>query len=274
VDLSMIEVRLQVPIVRSPRVQQVESLFDVPLAERSEVHRDFNLPITAKPWSIGLIAGPSGSGKTSLLRQLVPDAPERFDWPDDKSVLDAFPQGLPIKEIVGMLSSVGFSSPPAWLRPYRALSNGEQFRVDVARRLLDDHAPIVIDEFTSVVDRTVAQVASAAIAKAVRRSEKMLIAATCHYDVIDWLDPDWILDTASGEFRWREPEGHPPLRSSSIARPARLGGFSVTITTSPRASMPPRVASSPRSTAAPRSSPRRSTSSMHGFKMRGGSTGR
>ena len=64
---------------------------------------------------------------------------------------------------------------------------------------------IVFDEFTSVVDRTVAKIASAALAKAIRkrRTTARFVAVTCHYDVLDWLTPDWILDMQTGETQWR-----------------------------------------------------------------------
>jgi hypothetical protein len=54
----------------------------------------------------------------------------------------------------------------------------------------------VVDEFTSVVDRTVAQIGSAALAKTVRRRNQKFVAITCHYDVLPWLEPDWVLDMA------------------------------------------------------------------------------
>lgn len=54
---------------------------------------------------------------------------------------------------------------------------------------------VVFDEFTSVVDRKVAQTASLAVSKAVRRAEKQFIAVSCHYDILDWLEPDWVFDT-------------------------------------------------------------------------------
>ena len=54
---------------------------------------------------------------------------------------------------------------------------------------------MVFDEFTSVVDRQVAQTACLAVAKAVRKSEKRFVAVSCHYDILDWLEPDWIFDT-------------------------------------------------------------------------------
>ena len=72
------------------------------------------------------------------------------------------------------------------------LSNGEQFRVTVARALAEMPALCVIDEFTSVVDRTVAQIGSAAVAKTVRRRQQRFVAVACHYDIVEWLEPDWI----------------------------------------------------------------------------------
>jgi hypothetical protein len=107
---------------------------------------------------------------------------------------------MSIKEITTLLSQVGFSSPPSWLRPFHVLSNGEQFRVSIARGLAESTDLLVVDEFTSVVDRTVAQIGSAAIAKAVRRRKQRFVAVSCHYDILEWLQPDWVYDVSSRHF--------------------------------------------------------------------------
>jgi GNAT superfamily N-acetyltransferase len=125
--------------------------------------------------------------------------------------LDAFPPDMPIKEIVNLLSSVGFSSPRAWLRPYRVLSTGEQFRVDLARVLAFAPELAVVDEFTSVVDRTVARIGSAALAKTVRLHHKRFVAVTCHEDVEEWLQPDWTYRPATNTFAWRFLQRRPTL---------------------------------------------------------------
>jgi GNAT superfamily N-acetyltransferase len=128
-------------------------------------------------------------------------------------VVDCFGD-RPIKEIVGVLTAVGFSSPPSWIKPYQVLSGGEQFRCDLARALLaaSDAAvccPLTavccFDEFTSVVDRNVARIASAAIAKAIRGGTFgcRFVAVTCHYDVTEWLAPDWVIDMAARRFTRR-----------------------------------------------------------------------
>ena len=159
---------------------------------------NFELPET---WNVGLIVGPSGSGKSTVARELYGNyIVNGFDWSHDKSILDDFPQNMSIREISDLLLSVGFSSPPSWVRPFRVLSNGEQFRVNMARTLAENKEIAVVDEFTSVVDRTVAKVGSAAIAKTVRRRNQKFIAVSCHYDIAEWLEPDWIYQPATNEF--------------------------------------------------------------------------
>ena len=100
-------------------------------------------------------------------------------------MLDDFPEELETGEITKSLCSVGFASPPDWLKRYYCLSQGEKMRVDIARVLCLDKPILVFDEFTSVVDREIARVSAFAISKAVRRSNKKFIAVTCHYNVVD-----------------------------------------------------------------------------------------
>lgn len=185
------------PVIRTARVMQAEGIFDVPPSQRSEERWSVDLDLP-DAWNVGVIVGPSGSGKTTVAREMFSEhLVSAWDWPNDKSVLDGFPVEMSIKEIIELLSSVGFSSPPSWVRPFAVLSNGEQFRVNMARTLAEMRDLAVVDEFTSVVDRTVAQIGSAAIAKTVRRRKQRLIAVTCHYDVLDWLEPDWVYEPAT-----------------------------------------------------------------------------
>jgi len=184
------------PVIKSARVLQMCGMFDLEsdTHTREEWNVDLSLP---EDWNIGLIVGPSGCGKSTVAKTIWPDAfVTGWDWPEHASVIDAFPRDMKIEDISGLLSSVGFSSPPSWLKPYRVLSTGEQFRVFMARTLAEMKTLAVIDEFTSVVDRTVAKIGSAAIAKTVRKRGQKLIAVTCHADVAEWLTPDWIYEPA------------------------------------------------------------------------------
>lgn len=199
-------------------------MFDVPLVEKAAVSFRAEIPDVDESWEIGLIVGPSGSGKTTLARHVFGEVLyEGAAWPGDRAVVDAFAD-LPIKDITGLLTAVGFSSPPSWIKPYAVLSNGERFRCDLARALSvgckatvgagspsaiageGRGMPIVaFDEFTSVVDRNVAQVGSAAVAKALRSGwlQCRFVAITCHYDVAEWLEPDWVVDMATGSCQRR-----------------------------------------------------------------------
>jgi energy-coupling factor transporter ATP-binding protein EcfA2 len=211
--MPSVDIVIGSPIIRTARVIQLEGMFDVPPADRVELRWTVNLPLEEKPWNVGLIVGPSGSGKTTIARRVWPDLMDRqFDWPTDRSIVDAFPATLSIKDIVALLSAVGFSSPPSWLRPYSVLSYGEQFRVTMARLLAELPELAVVDEFTSVVDRQVARIGSFAIAKVVRRRGQKLIAITCHEDIEEWLQPDWVYRLPDQQFVWRSLQGRPPIK--------------------------------------------------------------
>lgn len=212
-------------VIRSPRVIQLESLFDLPPTKRSGVTWEASIPCDDFAWNVGLIVGPSGCGKSTIARELFgKHLINGYEWPSDRSVLDAFPE-MPIKDLTAILGSVGFSSPPSWLRPFGVLSNGEQFRVTVARALAENADLAVIDEFTSVVDRTVAKIGSYAVAKSVRSRNQKLIAVSCHYDIIDWLQPDWVYYPATGEFEKRLLRRRPDINLEVVRVKASAWGL-------------------------------------------------
>ena len=186
-----------VAVVSTPRLQQVLGMFDVPPSPASSQSWDVDIALPDR-WHVGVIVGPSGSGKSTVAAELFGHhLVAGHAWPRDRSILDGFPLQLTIKQVVGLLSSVGFSSPPAWVRPFGCLSNGQQFRANLARTLAEsvvDGQMRVVDEYSSVVDRTVARIGSAAVARTVRQHGLRFVAVTCHYDVLDWLDPDWVYE--------------------------------------------------------------------------------
>lgn len=195
---------VETPFVSTFRTDKVAGMFDIPAQEKLTKEWMINAPLEDKDWQIGLIVGASGAGKTTISKRLFGEENYHYgyEW-SSSNILDDFPKDLPIKEITDALSHVGFSSPPHWLLPHRVLSNGQKFRAEVARCIVDNAKEmIVFDEFTSVVDRTVAKVGSFAVSKYIRSSHKQFVAVTCHYDVEEWLQPDWVLDVSTGEFKW------------------------------------------------------------------------
>lgn len=203
------------PVYDSFRVKQVRGIFDIP--DKKEIVHEWQvaLPLDEKPWQIGLICGASGSGKTTIASEVFKDSHIHNGslWPEKASMLDGFNPSIKTKEVVEVLSSVGLSSPPHWLKPFHCLSNGQKFRAELARVILDEHKRVVFDEFTSVVDRDVAKVCCAALAKTLRkRKEPQLVALSCHFDVIDWLQPDWVYEVSSECFEWRRLRPRPDIR--------------------------------------------------------------
>lgn len=181
------------------RVKSVIGAFDLDDAKMDE-HFHGNIDIEGKEWNVGLIVGGSGTGKTTIAREVFGNNIYCGMPHTDAAVIDDMPQGVPIGEIERMFTSVGFASPPNWLRPYSVLSNGEKMRCDLAYALLSGDDLVVYDEFTSVVNRQVAKAASFAISKCVRRNGKRFVAVSCHDDIVEWLQPDWIYNTDTKHF--------------------------------------------------------------------------
>jgi energy-coupling factor transporter ATP-binding protein EcfA2 len=205
-----LDVVVETKLSRSSRARQLEGMFDVPSSEASRLEWKFDAPIEDKPWSVGLIVGPSGSGKSTVARYLFPGLLDRQTTWNGASVIDDFDRRHSMADIAAACQSVGFNTIPAWLRPFSVLSNGEQFRATLARRMLDEDL-IVFDEFTSVVDRQIAKIASHAVQKQIRRQSKQFVAVSCHYDIEEWLQPDWVIEPASGSFTWRSVQSRPKL---------------------------------------------------------------
>jgi ABC-type ATPase with predicted acetyltransferase domain len=181
------------------RNESIKGQFDLNIESIKETFVG-NIDIENKDWQIGLIVGSSGSGKSTIASQIFEgNYINNFEY-GYESVIDEMPKDKSTEEITKTFNSVGFATVWSWLKPYNVLSNGEKMRVDLARAILSDNNLIVFDEFTSVVDRTIAKTASFAISKAVRKLNKQFVAVACHYDIIDWLEPDWIYNTDEKRF--------------------------------------------------------------------------
>lgn len=207
--MPSIDFVVQTDLSRSTRVKQLEAMFDVPPETKVTLRWRGELPIEGQEWNVGLIVGPSGSGKSTIAQRIFGDH-VALTW-DGKSVIDDFARELSMQAISEVCQAVGFNTIPAWMRPYSVLSNGERFRVDLARRLLELPDPVVVDEFTSVVDRQVARIGAHAVQKFIRRNKRQFVAVTCHYDVIDWLQPDWIFEPATMSFTGRSVQRRPSI---------------------------------------------------------------
>ena len=182
------------------RTQSVIGQFDLQIDEDVKEQFVGNIAIENEQWQVGIIVGSSGSGKSTIAKELFNDYYINNYEYDNNAVIDNMPKDLTVQQITNMFNSVGFATVWSWLKPYSVLSNGERMRVDLARAILSNNETIVFDEFTSVVDRTVAKTASYAISRAIRKTNKRFVAVACHRDIVEWLEPDWIYDTDEQRF--------------------------------------------------------------------------
>lgn len=159
-----------------------ESTFEIP---------KFSCP---QEFNIGIIVGNSGTGKTSIIKEFFVQ-PEKPNWNPEISIASHFSS---FEEACEKLFAVGLSSVPTLCKPYHVLSNGEKYRAYMSRVLKDN---AVVDEFTSVVNRETAYAISVSVSKYIKRKNiQKVVFASCHFDIIEWLEPDWVFNTNSNEF--------------------------------------------------------------------------
>lgn len=185
-------------IVNDNYTKYVYESYDIQNKEFTSVDINYQLDnLDSFEWNIIVIFGGSGSGKTSILKNIGDIKTPIFK--NDISLISNF-NWLEPKDATHLLTSVGLSSVPTWLRPFSSLSNGEQYRATIAYLIsrAKDGEIILIDEFTSVVNRDVAKSMSFAIQKYIRRQNKRVIFASCHYDIFEWLMPDYVLSPEKG----------------------------------------------------------------------------
>jgi len=154
---------------------------------------DFERP-ESDSYNIGMIVGASGSGKSQILKHHF-DL-DRFEsgWKPYKAIVSHFETP---DEAIEKLFACGLASVPTLCKPFHVLSNGEQYRATVARKLRDG---MILDEFTSEVNRETAKSLSVALSKYIRRRNiKNVVLVSCHKDIIDWIEPDWVFDCDSGQ---------------------------------------------------------------------------
>ena len=129
-----------------------------------------------------------GSGKTTSGERLF-GIPKKIKWDNTRCIASHFNNDW--KELfhaVQIPLSVGFSF-------YYFLSEGEKHRMDIARYLDCGSSVILIDEFTSYLDRGTAKCVAEGVSNYIyKNNQKNVVFLCCKYDVISHLKPSWIFD--------------------------------------------------------------------------------
>lgn len=183
--------KLSITVQQDEFTKKVASAFDLEFAGTIETEiPDFTLPM--EDYNIGLIVGSSGSGKSTILQS--DETAQSNHWDRDRAIVSHFETP---DEAIEKLHACGLASIPTLCKPYHVLSNGEKYRADFARKL---HEGAKLDEFTSEVNRETAKSLCVSVSKYIRaKNIKNIMLASCHSDIIDWIQPDWVFDCDKSE---------------------------------------------------------------------------
>jgi ABC-type Mn2+/Zn2+ transport system ATPase subunit len=201
-----IEITLKSPVNKNFRCQVAANSLDIDVEKKSIHHLKIENAALPEKWNIGIVYGSSGSGKTTLMKQIFGEDCFDFKLNPDEPVINQFNNDIPYEECASILTGIGLSSVPCWIRPVKTLSNGQHARAHSALAMTSTADIVCIDEWTSVVDRTVAKAMSHCLQKYAKRNNKRIILCSCHYDILEWLNPDWLIDCNKQKFIPRAQE--------------------------------------------------------------------
>jgi uncharacterized protein len=188
------------PVRRSLALGQVADLFGLDTHETDHTIIE-NLQFDLNPQELLLITGPSGSGKSSILRAIgeqyhaIPA--HEIELPN-VPLIDAL--SGPVEDRLSLLASCGLSEARLVMRTPSELSDGQRYRFRIAYAMATAQSPVLLDEFTAMLDRTLAKVVAFNIRKLVTRYRVGIFAATTHDDIVEELNPDiWLRGEGDGQ---------------------------------------------------------------------------
>jgi len=195
-----IEVILKSDINKEFRCQVAANSLDIDVEKKSIHHLKVNNVKIPNKWNIGLVYGNSGSGKTTMIKHLFGDKIFNVKLNEDEPIINQLPKKMSYEDCATVLNGIGLNSVPCWIRPLKTLSNGQRARAEAVYLMTKSDDIVFIDEWTSVVDRTVAKAMSLCLYKYAKRNNKKIILCSCHQDVLEWLHPDWMINCNKQKF--------------------------------------------------------------------------
>jgi ABC-type ATPase with predicted acetyltransferase domain len=175
-------------VERTPRVLEVAEGFGLGLSQKEFVIYD-NLALEVNAGDVVYITGQSGSGKSLLLKDL--HAQMRAEGLSVADLNEITLEDRPVIELVGktitegmhLLALAGISDAWIYIRKPSELSDGQRYRLKLAKVLESGADVWIADEFGAVLDRTTAKVIAFNLQKVARNQGKTLMVATTHTDL-------------------------------------------------------------------------------------------
>lgn len=193
-----IDRRFTSSVERSPRVLEIAEGFGLGLTDKEFVVYD-HLPIEVRRGDVVYITGQSGSGKSLLLKDLT--AQMRAEGLKVMDLNEIVLAEKPVIELLGrttteaadLLAKAGISDAWIYIRKPSELSDGQRYRLKLAKVMESDADVWIADEFGAVLDRVTAKVIAYNMQKVARAHKKTLMVATTHTDMKDELAPDLMI---------------------------------------------------------------------------------
>lgn len=217
IELKNLSLTYASKVRRTKQTQAIQTAFDIsPENINHVVIHNLSLNVTAG--QIILLTGASGSGKSTLLNLFAqrklnvtsgkihfPNnySPSSFEpIRSDKALIELIaPQD--VRTALNLLGIVGLSDALVYLKRFRELSHGQQYRVMLARLIASGSNFWLADEFCSALDPLTANLVADRLQKVARRTRAtLLVASSQPENFIAALRPDIVIQlTTAWEHR-------------------------------------------------------------------------
>ena len=217
IEIKSVSVRAHLILKKTKNVQVIMDCFGL-TGDTLNTELIPPLSIRASGGNIILVVGPSGSGKSILLSALDPahsgidaNLTVRIDgelnysagWirtlPEDIPLFDYFAERYTAERAFSALSKTGLSEAFVFIKPFKFLSRGQQYRAMLADLLLRQDQVWLLDEFCADLDPITAKVVAYNFRKHVIRTGRIaLVAAANHHHFLDTLRPTQIILLKAG----------------------------------------------------------------------------
>lgn len=196
----VVDVRFKTGVERSPRVLEVAEAFGLGVSDKEFVVYD-SLKFQTRQGDCIYITGQSGSGKSIMLRELVRQYRDQYGLKvatiddvqfEDKPLIDQV--GSSTEEACRILSKAGLNDAYLFIRKPSELSDGQRYRLRIAKLLAAGVQVIAADEFGAILDRTTARVVAYSVRAMCEEAGITLIVATTHKDLVWDLRPTLTID--------------------------------------------------------------------------------
>ena len=174
-------------------IKWINDKYDIDATHNAQIDLPFEYIDSFK---ITAIVGGSGTGKSTLLRKWFEVESTEFECNDTRPIFAILNDNInDCDKTSQLLFDVGLSSVPVWKNSFQQLSNGEKLRFEIAYKISSNSPVVFVDEFTSMLDRQVAKNLALNLKHVLESYNTKLVICTAHYDILDWIQVDRLIDT-------------------------------------------------------------------------------